>query len=84
MALQAVQIAGAILILTAFVAAQRGAWSPHARPYLVLNLVGAAALTGTALYDRNWGFVLLEGVWTIVSAHGLIQALRHGGAQSAA
>ena len=78
--LQVVQIAGAILILTAFIAAQRGAWSPRALPYLWLNLVGAAALTATALYDHDWGFVLLEGVWTIVSAHSLVLALRRGGA----
>lgn len=84
MTLQIVQVAGAILILTAFIAAQRGAWSPHARPYLVLNLVGAAVLTGTALYDQDWGFVLLEGVWTAVSAHSLVQVLRDGGAQAAA
>ena len=77
------QIAGAILILTAFVAAQRGAWSPHARPYLVLNLVGAAALTGTALVDRDWGFLLLEGVWTLVSLHSLVQVLRGRGVAAA-
>ena len=82
--LQVVQIAGAILILTAFVAAQRGAWSPHAIPYLILNLVGAAALTVTAAYDQDWGFLLLEGVWTAVSAHSLVQVLRRGGAQAAA
>lgn len=82
--LQVVQIAGAILILTAFIAAQRGAWSPQALPYLVLNLVGAAALTVTAAYDRDWGFLLLEAVWTAVSAHSLVQALRGRGAQAAA
>lgn len=84
MTLQIIQIAGAILILTAYIAAQRGAWSPQAVPYLVLNLVGAAALTGAALHGQDWGFVLLEAVWTAVSAHSLVQVLRDGGAQAAA
>ena len=84
MTLQIVQLVGAVLILTAFIAAQRGAWSPQAIPYLVLNLVGAATLTGTALYDQDWGFLLLEGVWTLVSAHSLVRVLRNGGAQAAA
>jgi hypothetical protein len=33
-------------------------------------------LAALALHTENWGFLLLEGVWTIVSAYGLIQALR--------
>jgi hypothetical protein len=70
------QIIGAILILTAFAANQRDWTSPHSRVYLVLNLIGAAILTVVALDERDWGFFLLEAVWTLVSAWGLAEVLR--------
>lgn len=73
---QIVQVAGALLILAGFIAAQRGALSPHSITYLVLNLVGSAILTVLAAMDSDWGFLLLEGVWAIVSAWSLLQVLR--------
>ena len=73
---QVFQIVGAVLILVAFAAAQRGAWSPHSRVYLWVNLVGAGILAVVAFLDEDWGFVLLETVWTIVSAWGLVQLAR--------
>jgi hypothetical protein len=71
-----IQIAGAILILTGFIAAQRGAMSPQSVPYLVLNLVGSAILAVLAAMHADWGFLLLEGVWAIVSAWALIEVAR--------
>jgi hypothetical protein len=76
--LDALQVGGAILILIAFIAAQRGAMSPQSLSYLVLNVIGSVILAALALHDSNWGFLLLEGVWTIVSAWGLVQVLRGG------
>lgn len=73
---QIAQLAGAILILFAFAASQRGRMSPHSTVYLVLNLAGAAILTGVALEARDWGFLLLETVWAIVSAWGLVRVVR--------
>jgi hypothetical protein len=70
---QVAQLAGAILILIAFIAAQRGSMSPHSLVYLVLNLVGGAILAVVALVTENWGFLLLEVFWTAVSGWGLIQ-----------
>jgi hypothetical protein len=80
---QVFQIGGAILILVAFMAAQRNAMSPHSVVYLVLNLVGSVVLTGVALHGRDWGFLLLEVVWAVVSAWGLWQ-LSRGQAPTAA
>jgi len=67
-----VQIAGAVLILVGFVLAQIGVLSNQSRTYLALNLAGAVVLTADAWVGRQWGFVLLEGVWAIVSAWGLL------------
>jgi hypothetical protein len=70
------QIVGAILILVAFAASQRGVLAPHDRSYLVLNLVGSVLLTWVALDEEDWGFLLLEFVWALVSAWSLVGALR--------
>jgi hypothetical protein len=68
--------AGALLILTAYAAAQFGALNQHSRVYLVLNLVGSAVLTVLAWHEDQWGFLLLEGVWALVSFWGLMQVQR--------
>ena len=78
---QLVQIVGALLILAAFAAVQFDRMRPDSRLYLALNLIGSAILAVLAVAAAQWGFVLLEGVWAIVSAWGLIAALREGRVQ---
>ena len=69
---QVVQIVGAVLILVAFAANQRGSMSPRSRTYLWLNFAGSVILAVVALITVNWGFLLLEAVWAAVSLHGLL------------
>jgi len=73
---QVIQIVGALLILAAFTAVQVDRMRPDSRLYLTLNLIGSAILAVLAVIGQQWGFVLLEGVWAIVSAWGLLGALR--------
>lgn len=68
-----IQIAGALLILAAFIAAQLGRVDPRSRGYLVLNLAGSSVLTYDALHGEEWGFFILESVWALVSAWGLVR-----------
>jgi hypothetical protein len=70
---QVVQVAGALLILAAFAAAQFGRLDVESKSYLWLNLIGSIILAVLALYEEPWGFLLLETVWAIVSAYGLIR-----------
>lgn len=74
--LMLVQLVAASMILSAFVAVQARFVDPKAWSYLVANSVGAAALAILALNDRQWGFLLLEGVWALVSLSGLVGSAR--------
>ena len=69
---QVIQVIGALLILAAFAGVQFGWMRPETRSYLTLNLIGSAILAVLAVVASQWGFVLLEGVWAIVSAAGLL------------
>jgi uncharacterized membrane protein YccC len=72
---QAVQVGGALLILIAFAGLQVGRISAGSRLYLVFNLIGSAILAVLAFIETQWGFVLLETVWAIVSAWALLRVL---------
>ncbi|NIM48861.1 MAG: hypothetical protein GTN62_03640 [Gemmatimonadales bacterium] len=61
--LQAVPLAGAGLILAAYVALQRHWWTSRASGYLWFNLLGALGLTAIAIADGRAGFIILEAVW---------------------
>lgn len=65
-----------MLILAAFAATQFGMLDQYSRTYLILNLVGAAILAVLAYVEEQLGFLLLETVWTAVSAWSLLQVVR--------
>lgn len=76
---QVLQMAGAVLILAAYIASQAGRLRPEAVLYLALNFTGSGILAVLAAVDRQWGFLLLEGVWALVSLLGLIRKVRMSG-----
>ena len=73
--IQAVSIAGAVLILLPFAANQLGKLTATSPAYQVMNLIGSAALTAVAVIESQYGFILLEGAWALVSAAGLARVL---------
>jgi hypothetical protein len=62
-----VQIVGSLLILAAFVASLIGWVQQSSYAYLIFNAIGSAVLTATAVISVEPGFILLEGVWALVS-----------------
>jgi hypothetical protein len=75
---QVVQVLGAILILIGFVLSQLRVLAQDSYPYLLSNLVGATILTLDAWHGSQWGFVLLEGVWSLDSFWGVVAKVRGG------
>ncbi|GAA3226975.1 CBU_0592 family membrane protein [Actinocorallia longicatena] len=73
---QLVQISGSLLVLAGFVLSQRGVLDARSPRYLLANLAGSSILAAEALVLRQWGFLLLEGVWAAVSAASLLSLLR--------
>jgi hypothetical protein len=74
--IQLISLLGALLILVAYAANQFGRLRTAGFAYSALNAVGAATLTVVAWLEEQWGFLLLEGTWTIVSVAALAQLLR--------
>jgi hypothetical protein len=72
---QSIATVGSLLILAAFVLVERGRLTPTSRTYLLFNSVGSVVLGVIAVSQQQWGFVLLEGVWAVVSIRALIMAL---------
>jgi hypothetical protein len=70
---QLISFVGALLILIAYAGHQIG-WVNARRPlYNILNGVGSAILLWIALHPFQIGFIVLEGVWTVISVWALLR-----------
>jgi uncharacterized membrane protein len=72
---QVIQITGSLCVLVPFVLAQFGRLDSRSVAYASLNLVGSTVLSVQAAQGRQWGFLLLEGVWAGVSLLALLRAV---------
>jgi hypothetical protein len=67
---------GVTLLLVAFFLNLVGRIPKEGIAYLLLNVVGAGLACTASVLLRYWPFIILEGCWTLVSAIGLIAALK--------
>lgn len=74
--IQMISVLGSLLILAPFAAVQFNRLSAASLPYQLMNFLGSGTLTVVAIIQREYGFLLLEGVWALVSLWGLITLLR--------
>ena len=71
---QLIGIIGALLVLSAYLGLQRGWLRAEDRRYDILNFFGAGMLAYVAIIDRQYGFILLEGVWALAAIPGMIRS----------
>lgn len=71
--LQVISVVGSLMILSAYGAGQFKLIDTGSFLYSIQNLLGSVILSVIALVEEQWGFLLLEGVWAIIS---LVTAVR--------
>jgi len=68
-----------MLILAAFAAQHFKLFEAETKTYQILNLIGGFCCCLTAIAGRQYGFILLEGSWAVMSAWGVWRVMRKDG-----
>jgi hypothetical protein len=70
-AAQLIQIIGALLNMGAFALLHFEIAPSSALRYLIPNWVGSVLLVGSAYVDHQWGFLMLEAAWVLVTGYAI-------------
>jgi hypothetical protein len=68
--------AGVALLLIAFLMTLLKKWKQEGLQYILLNTIGAAMACASSVLIKFVPFIILEGVWTLVSFFALINYFR--------
>ncbi|MBK6777309.1 MAG: hypothetical protein IPG74_16215 [Flavobacteriales bacterium] len=69
------QLIGAGLLLLGYGLSQTGRIKATSLGYNLFNLLGALLLLIDAVRAMQWGFIILEGAWVILTVPALYRAL---------
>ena len=64
---------GSLAVLSAYAASQVHWLRTSSLVYVLLNLAGSGVLAVVAIVERQWGFLLLEGAWALVSLWSVVR-----------
>jgi isoprenylcysteine carboxyl methyltransferase (ICMT) family protein YpbQ len=64
---------GVFQILLAYFLNVIGKVSNKSLSFILLNVIGAAMACFASILLRYWPFIILEGVWTLVSIYALLK-----------
>ena len=67
---------GVAAVLAAYALLQAGRLAVRAPLYSALNLLGAALILLSLVHDWNLPSAVIEGSWALISAYGLLVAVR--------
>jgi len=67
---------GVTLLLIAFLMNLLKHWKQESLPYILLNTLGAALACASSIVIHFIPFIVLEGIWTLVSLLALINYFR--------
>lgn len=70
---QAIAFIASVIVLGAYALLQTGKLSNEGRLFNFMNFVATGALALIAWLEHQWGFLFLEGTWSVVSMYALIK-----------